>query len=151
MIVANRRSFLAGLVSACAAPAIVTSSGFRAGLFVPRAHERWIAVYDITTDTYVIRADFSSMPLALPRYVEAIPRHLVELIKAQWPFAVDRCVREVSRRGNHQHGFDWTVGAIANVGDFTATIEPSIEKGLADGAGFARLLQIAPGVRGGVG
>lgn len=35
MIVANRRSFLAGLVSACAAPAIVTPAGFRSGLWLP--------------------------------------------------------------------------------------------------------------------
>lgn len=59
MIVPNRRSFLAGLVSACAAPAIVTSSGFRSGLWLPEVTERWLAFYDMGLDAWTVRADFA--------------------------------------------------------------------------------------------
>lgn len=155
MIVPNRRSFLAGLVSACAAPAIITPAGFRAGLFLPRCHERWLAMYDTAFDRFVVRADFAKHELAMPIGVHAIPRHLVERIKEALPSTVDVCLEGVLRPGFQQHSFDWHIAAM-RAGDMHETsIEASIERGLgifvaAPGLGVTRLaplLQEAPSVR----
>jgi hypothetical protein len=153
MIVANRRSFLAGLVSACAAPAIVTSSGFRAGIFLPRCHERWIAAYDCRWDRFFVRADFAKHELARPAGVQFLPPHLVARMKAGMPHMIGQIMKRVAEPGFQQHGFDWTLTAMRAGDMHESSVEASIERGLevfkeAPGLG---LLQIAPGVRGGVG
>jgi hypothetical protein len=68
IITPDRRSFIAGLVSACAAPAIVTSAGFRSGLWLPPVNERWLAYYDMSLDMWTVRVDFltKDFPMMTP-------------------------------------------------------------------------------------
>lgn len=155
MIVANRRSFIAGLVSACAAPAIITPAGFRAGIYLPRCHERWLAMYDTTFDSFIVRADFAKHELAMPHGVHAIAPHLVARIKEATRNTVEHCLDRALRPGFQQHSFDWTITAM-RAGDMHETsLEASIDRGLgifvaAPGLGVVRhqpLLQVAPGYR----
>lgn len=130
MIVPNRRSFLAGLVSACAAPAIITSAGFRPAILLPRVHERWIAGYNIESDTFVVLADFASQEIARPAYCEVIPRHLVERLKRTMRPLVDQCTERALLPGFQHHGFDWRMAAM-RVGEWHETnLEASLERAL---------------------
>ena len=130
IIVPTRRAFLTGLVSACAAPAIVTSAGIRPGLWLPRCHERWIAAYDIRTDQFIIRADFAKHELHLQRVFRVIPPHLVARIREAWRTQVEYCTERALRPGFHQHCFDWTVAAMRAGPDFETSLDASIEKAL---------------------
>jgi hypothetical protein len=68
IITPNRRCFVAGLVSACAAPAIVTGAGFRSGLWLPPVNERWLAYYHMGHDTWIARVEFltKDFPMMMP-------------------------------------------------------------------------------------
>lgn len=144
MIVPNRRGFLVGLVSACAAPAIITSAGFRPAILLPRCHERWLAVYDSPFDRFFVRGDFAKHELPIPRGVEVIPRHLVERIKAGIPDTMRVIMGRVAEPGLQQHGFNWTLSAMRAGAWHETSIEKSIERGLeifgqAPGLGVVRV------------
>lgn len=159
MIVPNRRSFLLGLVSACAAPAIITSAGFCPAILLPRCHERWLACYVMEEDKFVVRADFAKHELVRPSFAQVIPPHLVARIKAALRPTVDDCLERALRPGFQQHCLDWTITAMRAGAWHETSLEASIDRGLgifvaAPGLGVVRhppLPQIAPSVRRGAG
>jgi len=125
-----RRAFLQGLISACAAPAIVTGAGFRSGLWVRRCQERWIAAYDMCNDSFIVRADFAKHQLPAAKGVQLVPPHLVSRIKQIWRHQVEHCTEHALRPGFQQHSFDWTLTAMRagemHETSLTASIETAI-------------------------
>jgi hypothetical protein len=83
IITPNRRSFVAGLVSACAAPAIVTGAGFRSGLWLPPVNERWLAYYDMSFDMWTVRVDFLTKDW--PMQIPVTPGSIISLPEEQRP------------------------------------------------------------------
>ena len=140
-----RRAFLQGLISACAAPAIITSSGFRAGLFLPRCHERWLVYYNICDDTFHCRADFAKHELVRPPHVQVVPPHLVARIKEAARHVIDGCIDRALRPGLQQHCFDWKMTAMRCGPMHESNVELSIEKALRP------LLEVSPGTGTGTG
>lgn len=71
-----RRSFLAGLVSSLAAPAIVRPASLMPVRLFGPYYERYLALYDIYTDSMFVRIDRARFELPVPKHEMVLPKHV---------------------------------------------------------------------------